>query len=158
MMTFLDLFKKKKSLELDIPPPPLSSKPFDEIPPIRFAESAESTLPEFPQIPEEVQPEAPAAELFEKQTFLPVPALDENPIPQIRVPPAQIFVSVDDYRKIMQNTNTIRARLIETESSLKHLSELRAEEEHLVERWSKELAEVERKLSRVDHAIAKAQV
>ncbi len=154
MMTFLDLFKKKRSLDLDIPPPPLPSKPFDEIPPISPAEPA---LPEFPPIPEEVQLEAPA-EMPEKRTFLPVQEFDETPTPKIRAPPAQMFVSVDDYRKIMQNTNAIRARLIETESSLKHLSELRVEEEHLVERWSRELAEVERKLSRVDHAIAKAQV
>jgi len=153
-MAFLDLFKKKKSLELDIPPPPLP-KPFEEIPPVR--PEGLSELPEFPSIPQELpQEESPQEEIVQplaEPEIAPVPAH----VPQLREAPHQMFVSVDDYKKIMQNTNSIRAKLIETESSLAKLSELRAQEEHLVDRWSKELAEVERKLARVDHAIARAQ-
>ena len=153
-MAFLDLFKKKKSLELELPP--LPSKPLEEIPPIRPAE-----LPEFPPIPEQqVEEEAPEEFVPQQSPRVVVhaPSVSEEAVPQLRVAPSELFVSVDDYRKIMQDTNFVRARLIETESSLRHLSELRAEEERVVERWSRELSEVERKLARIDHSIAKAQV
>ncbi len=161
-MAFFGLFgkKEKKVVELELPPPPAPPKaPIEEIPPIRPGElpplpppPQEFPLPEFPPIP--------APEEAPQEPLPAVPVTPERPevTAEVRPLPRQLFVSLDDYKKVMQDTNTIRAKLIETEAAIRRLAELRTEEEHVVEKWSRELSEVERKLARVDHAIAKAQV
>ena len=155
-MSFLELFKKKKKLgAFELPPPPLPLKPSsfeEEIPSIRPLERAE-------ELPLPVSQE----DTFEAQQEFVSPEEKSEPIftdrtERVSVAPRRLFVSVDDYKKVMQGTNVIRAKLIETESAIKRLSALTTEETHIIEKWSKELADVERKLSRVDQVVAKAQL
>ena len=163
-MSFLDLFKKKKKImAFELPPPPLPPKApsfEEEIPSIRPSR-------ELPEISEEQQLSLPIEETDTKTDELPqlpVSNLRERDLMQTltetveRVAPKQLFVSVDDYKKVMQGTNIIRAKLIETETAVKRLSALSAEEDQIIEKWSKELTDVERKLARVDHIIAKVQL
>ncbi len=157
-MSFLELFKKKKKQgAFELPPPPLPLKPssFDEeIPSIRPPETMEE-LPFPPQDEIETKQEfPPAEETYEEKPTLVFPDKPER----VSVAPRRLFVSVDDYKKVMQGTNIIRSKLIETESAIKRLSALTTEETHIIEKWSKELADIERKLSRVDQTIAKAQL
>ena len=155
-MSFLELFKKKKKLgAFELPPPPLPLKTSsfeDEIPSIRPPENSEITS--FPITEEEKQEYTPLEETPEEKNS---PVFVEKP-ERISVAPKRLFVSVDDYKKVMQGTNVIRAKLIETESAVKRLASFASEETQIIEKWLKELAEIERKLSRVDQTIAKAQL
>jgi len=159
-MSFLELFKKKKKLgAFELPPPPLPLKPSsleEEIPSIRPLERAEELpLPASQEDTFEAQQEFVSPEETHEEKSEPV---FTDRTERVSVAPRRLFVSVDDYKKVMQGTNVIRAKLIETESAIKRLSALTTEETHIIEKWSKELADVERKLSRVDQVVAKAQL
>ncbi len=67
------------------------------------------------------------------------------------------FVSVDEYRKVMEHANKARARLFEAEELVRRLGELKVQEEREFDKWRAQLEDIEKKLSYVDSVIAKAK-
>lgn len=88
--------------------------------------------------------------------------LKKAPRVQVREPverkvPAKTFVSVDDYRRIMSETNMVRQRLLNADNFMKKLQDLKVDEEKALERWRSQLEDVEKKLAYVDQLIEKSQ-
>lgn len=81
----------------------------------------------------------------------------EEPPEQIHIPLKPAFVAVNDYKRIINDTNTIRAKLMDAESFIKRLSDIKNEEERTFDKWRNQLEDVEKKLSYVDQLIAQAQ-
>jgi len=81
---------------------------------------------------------------------------EEKPEP-VRAPIKPAFVAVDDYHKIINDTNTVRAKLLEAEQFVKRLTDIKNEEERAFDKWRGQLEDVEKKLSYVDELIAQAQ-
>jgi len=75
----------------------------------------------------------------------------------VRVAPKPSFVAIDDYKRIINDTNTVRSKLMDAESFVRRLSDLKNEEERAFDKWRKQLEDVEKKLNYVDELIAKAQ-
>ena len=75
----------------------------------------------------------------------------------IRQMPRQSFVAVEDFKQIINDTNVVRAKLMEADNFVKRLTELKNEEERSLEKWRAQLEDVEKKLTFVDHVIEKAQ-
>lgn len=67
------------------------------------------------------------------------------------------FVAVDDYKRIINDTNIIRSKLIAADDFVKKLGDLKNEEERAIDRWRHQLEDVEKKLNYVDQLIATAQ-
>ncbi len=132
-------------------------------------------MPELPSAPEREEqpelPEAPLPELPEAPTpdgMEPVesrgPFTVEEPtlepsgrVETVRRPVGPAFVSVDEYRSILENSNRVRAKLVEAEEFVRRLNEIKAEEENAFEKWRVQLEDIERKLAHVDKVIAKAK-
>ncbi len=164
-------FLKKKKEELPLPPPP--SPP--DLPPIlkgdiesiRPSETTEEApmpefapMPELPEMPERLLP-APAGEK-EVMVFDRTVPKEEIPEPEpvaevVRHMPVQpTFVAVEDYKRIINDTNVVRSKLMEAENFVRRLGDLKNEEERAFDKWRSQLEDVEKKLSYVDKLIAKA--
>jgi len=178
-MGILDFLKKKKETELPLPPPP-GAPDMDfsgDIAPIRAPQEMEPTQP-FEQMEEPEQfdelPELPPALPAPNQYNRPLPRLTEqeeepkrdlvfdrtiNPIEErpTTAPQGPTFVAVDDYRRIITDTNTVRAKLMNAESFARRLGDIKNTEEKAFERWRSYLEDVEKKMNYVDQLIAKAQ-
>jgi len=74
-----------------------------------------------------------------------------------RTPTKPIFVSTEDYKKIMDDSNTIKARLLEADEFLNRLSTIEKQEEILFGKWRSRLEDVEKKLNYVDKIVSKAK-
>lgn len=121
--------------------------PAPELPEIPPPEEMPSRVP-FPEIPEET---APIAEMPE------YPAPVEEKPERIRKPLGALFVAMDEYQKILDDSNKVRAKLMEAEEFVQHLKELKDEEEKTFARWRSHLEDVERKLTKIDRLLAKAK-
>lgn len=181
----LKLFKKKKKgSKLGLPPPlppdEAVKKPLGDLPPI-FADadvsSNEEEMPElqFPEMPEEMPeenelpvPPMPRMPPVEK----PFPRFEKEPAPKVfdktieeelpskniirpRLKP--IFVGVDDYKMIVNNTNVIRSKLLEAEDFAKKLNHLKHEEVKLLDKWQTRIEEIDKKLNYVDKVVGKSK-
>ncbi|PIN75839.1 hypothetical protein COV18_01510 [Candidatus Woesearchaeota archaeon CG10_big_fil_rev_8_21_14_0_10_37_12] len=71
--------------------------------------------------------------------------------------PDQAFIAVEDYQKIINNTNAVRARLLSAETIVKDLNTLKSKEETAFDVWRKKVEEVEKKISYIDNLVAQAQ-
>lgn len=170
------LFKKKKK---ELPPPPPPSPPPQsfrgDIAPIRPGDEAPPELPPLPEAPEapprpeiaelpplpEAPPELPPVpetpELppsFETPEPPELPELSEEP--RERAIPKTSFVDVQDYKKIINDTNIIRSKLMTADNAVKRLNDIKKEEERAIDKWRSQLEDVEKKLHYVDELIAKA--
>ncbi len=67
------------------------------------------------------------------------------------------FVAVEDYKQIVSDTNVIRSKLMNAESYVRKLSELKSQEENVFEKWRSHLEGCEKKLEYVDRLVAKAE-
>lgn len=172
--------------ELPPPPsPPDFAKPQGDIPMITPAEALpelpelpaapgfehdeEVPAPELPEVPrpEEAPALAEAPEVSEAPAMPELAPVDESEVsvfdrtiaaPERAVRPVgPTFISVDEYRAIMENSNRVRAKLMEAEGFMHRLNEIKVEEEKTFERWRSQLEDVERKLGHIDRVIAKAQ-
>lgn len=179
-MGIFDFLKKKKETELPLPPPPGSPDMTftGDIESIRAPQETESTqsytpreenadeLLELPELP----PALPAPSQFNR----PLPKLEEKEeapkkdiiydrtiSPQEERPTIQplgpTFVAVDDYRRIITDTNTVRAKLMNAENFARRLGDIKNTEERAFEKWRGYLEDVEKKMNYVDQLIAKAQ-
>jgi len=143
---------------LEVPPsaPPLP-------PELRAPELAPSTPAEFhttPPIsgpsPEELTPIKALPELTaEEKEVVYDSTIEEEP--PVRVAPGPSFVAVEDYKRIITDSNTVRSKLMAAEKFVRRLSDLKNEEERAFEKWKKQLEDVEKKLTYVDQLIAEAQ-
>ncbi|MEM4247229.1 MAG: hypothetical protein QXR48_02835 [Candidatus Woesearchaeota archaeon] len=182
--TMFGFGKKKKQSLPELPPPPSPPEfpmPSGDIPEIRPREIPEAELPEIPapeekpiELPEAPSPEMPEAPKVEET----VPPLEEVPaepvvpeethevseipaeveVPEkVRMPVGPAFVAVDEYNKIMESSNRVRAKLAEADEFMHRLNEIKAEEEKAFDKWRSHLEEIERKLSQIDRVIARAK-
>ena len=171
--------KKKKDYELPLPPPPLPPLIRGDIPPIRAPPQAPEEFPKLlpilndplqwessPERHEMFHPELPAMEKEVPPTPPPqqrgLPVFDKTIIDRTEKEtahtlPAKSFVAVEDYRKIMNETNSIRTKLMNAENFVRKLTELKNDEERTLDKWRMHLEDVEKKLTYVDHVIEKAQ-
>ncbi len=135
------------------------------------AELSEIPEPKMPEIPmpkaEEMAPfeehEEPMVPDEEQATISAMPELSEEeemPIAEretVRKPVEMAFVSVDEYRNIMDHSNRVRTKLDEADGFVHRLSEIKADEEKAFDKWRAQLEEIERKLGQIDRVIAKAK-
>lgn len=160
----MGLFDKKKKAELPLPPPP-PRQPESLPPPPEPVPDLPEALPEPEDIPTELPP-PPIGDFepirapdefppVETRPF-PVPMKEEEVIEPPRVP-SKSFVAVEDFKSIVDNSNRVRAKIMEAEELVKHLSDIKSEEERLFERWRGSLEQIEKKLNHVDKVIEKAQ-
>lgn len=179
-MALFGFLKKRREEQLPLPPPP---SPPENIPqfrgdiePIRGQEISQTPMaplppmeheePPLPELPPALPAPTPAREkeartyttgaekvfdktITEEQT--------EMPAEKIRVIPKPAFVDVEDYKRIINDTNTIRSKLMDAENFVRKLSDIKNEEERAFEKWRTQLEDVEKKLNYVDQLIAKAQ-
>lgn len=174
-MGMFDFLKKKKETELPLPPPPSApDMQFQsDIAPIRapgemepqplpMEEVHELELPELPPaLPApraDIRPMAPPAEEQEEHKDIiydrTINPPEEKPTIRAERPN---FVAVDDYRQIITDTNTVRAKLMNAENFARRLSDIKNTEERAFEKWRGYLEDVEKKMNYVDQLIAKAQ-
>lgn len=180
------LFKKKKKKEApELPPPPKppseeeNVRKLGDIPAIKPKEVPEETpepeatptpvpTPELPPLP---KPEEKPAEIPTPEIPTPQPVewkpeeiprveealpIEEKP-ERARKPVGPVFVAMDEYQKILDDSNKVRAKLMEAEEFIKRLQELKDEEEKTFDRWRAHLEDVERKLTRIDKLLGKAK-
>jgi len=130
----------------------LAEAPAPELPELPAPEEAAPSwtpeIPEAPAMPELAQVEEHEVSVFDRTIAAPERAFR---------PVGPTFISVDEYRAIMENSNRVRAKLMEAEEFMRRLNEIKAEEEKTFERWRGQLEDVERKLGHIDRVIAKAQ-
>ncbi|MBW2970180.1 hypothetical protein KY309_03190 [Candidatus Woesearchaeota archaeon] len=145
-------FLKKKQEELPMPPPP----PMPAAPEIQgdIEEIRPTEIGPEPEIPE-LPPALPAPEIYKKPAE-PAWEKEEEKI-EVRPPLKPTFVAIEDYKRIINDTNTIRAKLMEAENFVRKLGDLKNEEERAFEKWRTQLEDVEKKLGYVDQLIAKAE-
>ena len=147
--------KKRREEELPMPPPP--SPP--ELPSVLKGDLEEIR-------PAEAPPELPQLEI--QQPLVPIeapqPVVEEAPIVPEEVPEVvrpmvekPLFVSVEDYKRIITDSNLVRAKLMEAENFVRRLADIKNEEEKAFDKWRTQLEDAEKKLSYVEHLIAKAQ-
>lgn len=175
-MGMFDFLKKKKETELPLPPPPSApdTQFQGDIAPIRapgemepqplpMEEVHELELPELPPalpapradikpitMPVEEEHEAPKDIIYDRTINPP----EEKPTVRAEKPS---FIAVDDYRRIITDTNTVRAKLMNAENFARRLSDIKNTEERAFEKWRGYLEDVEKKMNYVDQLIAKAQ-
>ncbi len=68
-----------------------------------------------------------------------------------------IFVDVDDYKLITNNTNVIRSKLLEAEDFAKKLNHLKHKEAKILDKWQARIEDIDKKLNYIDKLVSKAQ-
>jgi len=169
-MAMFGFLKKKKVEELPLPPPPsppdLPTLLRGDIEDIRAAPEG-PPIPEAPEIPPMTampmgRPELPApagekeVRVFDRTIAPEELEMHEELVVERRVPVRPTFVAVEDYKRIINDTNVVRSKLMDAENFVRRLGDLKNEEERSFEKWRSLLEDVEKKLNYVDHLIAKA--
>lgn len=144
---------EEKALEIpEVPMPEMPEAPEPglgeeiELPQMSDMGHAEPFVPEDAheiETPETQQEEAPSFEVPERET--------------VRRPVGPTFVSVDEYRTIMEHSDRVRSKLSEAEEFMHRLVEIKADEEKIFDKWRSQLEDIERKLGQIDRVIAKAK-
>ncbi|MCX6709216.1 MAG: hypothetical protein NTW67_06245 [Candidatus Woesearchaeota archaeon] len=145
-------FLKKRQEELPMPPPPTPP----EMPPMMRGDIEEIRATEHSELPPALPAPIPARE-EEVQVFDRTISKQEEKIETVRPTLRPTFVAVDDYKKIINDTNIIRGKLMEAENFVRRLGDIKNEEERAFEKWRTQLEDVEKKLGYVDQLIAKAE-
>ncbi|MBD3361615.1 hypothetical protein GF358_02360 [Candidatus Woesearchaeota archaeon] len=153
--------------EKELPPPPANEK---DMPELQFPVEEEEDKPTLPPPPKPAMPE--------QASFAPRPSV-ERPFPKFEKPSPKvfdktveeelpskkvvrpklqpIFVGVDDYKFILNNTNVIRSKLLEAEDFAKKLNSLKHKETKILDKWHSRIEEIDKKLTYVDKVLSKAQ-
>ncbi|MBN1644919.1 hypothetical protein JW851_02685 [Candidatus Woesearchaeota archaeon] len=177
------LFKKKKKDSSTVLPPPLPpeelpEKPKGDLPPIIPEQEPQEDV----DIPELEFPAMPKEELAEEEEILPPKPKDfavKKPLPKfesgvptvfdktieeelpskkiIRPRLQPIFVGVDDYKLIINNTNIIRSKLLEAEDFAKKLNHLKHKESQILDKWQSRIEDIDKKMNYIDKLVSKAQ-
>ncbi len=113
-----------------------------------------------PELRPEYELPAPSGEkevqVFDKTVARETVPEREEPEMVRHMPSKPAFVDVDDYKRIINDTNVVRSKLMEAEAFVRRLGDLKNEEERTFEKWRAQLEGIEKKLSYVDKIIAKA--
>lgn len=64
-----------------------------------------------------------------------------------------IFVKVDEYEEVLNLVKFIRKKIDESKGTLLKINELKNEEDHQLEIWQNNLAEVEKKIDFIEHSL-----
>lgn len=64
-----------------------------------------------------------------------------------------VFVKVDEYEEVLSLIKMIRKKIDEAKETLLKINELKNEEDHQLEIWQNNLAEVEKKIDFVEHSL-----
>ncbi|MBS3147920.1 hypothetical protein J4219_03475 [Candidatus Woesearchaeota archaeon] len=158
-------FLKKKKEELPLPPPPLPPLRGDmesiqpPMPQIPLLAAPQMQTPRMPQIPMMQEEEEQSPRVFDRTIPSEPPRRVESlqRTETVHHMPSKSFVAVEDYRRIVNDTNVVRSKLLDAENFVKRLTELRTDEERSLEKWRSQLEDVEKKLGYVDQLIEKAQ-
>lgn len=167
-----------------MPPEEMAKRPVGDLPMIvpdegMPSEAEEEEMPElqFPALPEESAEESvelpppPRPEMPARPVEKPFPKFvesapkifdktieEEMPSKKISRPRLKpIFVGVDDYKMIVNNTNVIRSKLLEAEEFAKRLNQLKSEETRLLDKWQSRIEDIDKQLTYVDKVVGKSQ-
>lgn len=127
-------------LEFEVPPTPeqLAEQPL--------------ALPE----PETAEADEEAPEPFAQAAVEHAPEIS-TPEVELPAPSGPLFIPSQEYEKVLDDSNLIRAKLLESQHIVKSIQELRNAEDKELESWRKAIDSVERKLSYVDEVLAKSK-
>lgn len=171
---------KEVAPEPEMPPPPPTEEAVEEAPIEELPEELPPEMPTpvevAPKVPEEAPPEEmipiPEAPLPEEEAPIPeLPPitrkrdmiLDKTVQPEIEetpeeiVPIAPLFVSMQDYKEIINGINTTKDSLEEAEVIVARLNDLKIAQERIFEDWKNQLEDIERKISYVDEIVAQGE-
>lgn len=161
----MGLFAKKKQGSMELPPPP--PRKDDNI-------NNEFELPELPPFPEEKPekeenlfaelPPLPAVPSFNETAKERMPAKEftieapaERQILTEKMPMKPLFVSVEDYKFILEGIDLVRKKILESQSAMDDLERLKTEEEKLLDEWKTRISDIEKKLEYIDRAVLKSE-
>ncbi|MFC1774853.1 hypothetical protein ACFLZN_00880 [Nanoarchaeota archaeon] len=97
-------------------------------------------------------PEPTPTKIFHEDTFKAPEPIHPKERPAVN----HIFVASDEYSKIIEKTNVIRSKLMESEESLDKLTKLKTLEEKELKKWQEQLDGVERKLTYMETVLNKS--
>ncbi len=164
----MGLFSKKKREGMELPPPPPATPAEEEgfelpeLPPLPEEPADKdlfSELPELPPLPEDI--EMLGGWPKKEEIIPPKPKEISVPVEKQLFPkkePLQpLFISVDDYRFVMEGIERIKRKILESQEAMELLEKLKKDEEKLLEEWKTKILDIEKKLSYVDKAVLKAE-
>jgi hypothetical protein len=68
---------------------------------------------------------------------------------------AQVFIKIEDYKKIISTVNLLKTKLEEAKEILKSISELKIQEYNQLSKWDSNLEEIEKRIKLVDQELGK---
>lgn len=68
-----------------------------------------------------------------------------------------VFVKVEEYAHVLAIVKNIRKKLEEAKVTLTRINELKNEEDHQLEVWHNNVAEIEKKIDFVDHSLSEPE-
>ncbi len=71
---------------------------------------------------------------------------------------APVFVRVEEYKAIRELMDNIHGRLMQAKALLARVNELKQQEDAQIENWSRDIEDVEERLSSVDKSLTEPQV
>jgi len=64
-----------------------------------------------------------------------------------------VFVKVDEYEEVLNIVKMVRKKIDEAKETILKINELKNEEDHQMEIWQNNLAEVEKKIDFIEHSL-----
>lgn len=68
---------------------------------------------------------------------------------------APVFVKVERYREVEETLAQIKAKIAEARDALSKLSQIKAEEEHELQKWNDDINQIEDKVTTIEHSMAR---
>jgi len=68
---------------------------------------------------------------------------------------AQVFIKIEDYKKIISTVNLLKSKLEEAKEILKRISELKIQEYNQLSKWDANLEEIEKRIKAVDQNLGR---
>jgi predicted nuclease with TOPRIM domain len=68
---------------------------------------------------------------------------------------AQVFIKIEDYKKIISTVNLLKTKLEEAKEILKSISELKIQEYNQLSKWDSNLEEIEKRIKSVDQELGR---
>ncbi len=68
---------------------------------------------------------------------------------------AQVFIKIEDYKKIISTVNLLKVKLEEAKEILKSISELKIQEYNQLSKWDSNLEDIEKRIKLVDQELGK---
>jgi hypothetical protein len=63
-----------------------------------------------------------------------------------------VFVKINDYKEVLDIVDVLKQKLKETSQTLEHIKEIKAEEDHELQEWEKNITEISRRIAFIDSA------